>query len=157
MSNLSADQINNVQSLLQDMVAYLLVHKPEDPIPHMVQYLNEKKGKVVEGLSQEDRIRLGNLREQQDKLKKSIKTKARKSNAAVDLSDSEEEQAAKKGSESSGSDSEGEDEVVELPSVDQRKTMASKSRTSVSAEVFGKYHIKQAFVAKVVPKSDEVK
>lgn len=34
---------------------------------------------------------------------------------------------------------------------------AQKSRQSVSAEVFGKYHIKEAFKAKVVPKSADVK
>jgi len=35
--------------------------------------------------------------------------------------------------------------------------MAQRSRTSVSAEVFGKYHIKEAFKAKVIPKGDDVK
>jgi cAMP-dependent protein kinase regulator len=35
--------------------------------------------------------------------------------------------------------------------------MAQKARISVSAEVFGKYHMKEAFVAKVVPKNQEVK
>ena len=35
--------------------------------------------------------------------------------------------------------------------------MAQRARTSVSAEVFGKYHQKEAFVAKIVPKSDEQK
>lgn len=34
--------------------------------------------------------------------------------------------------------------------------MAQKARISVSAEVFGKYHAKEAFVAKVVPKSQEI-
>ena len=35
--------------------------------------------------------------------------------------------------------------------------MAQKARTSVSAEVFGKYHSKEAFKAKVIQKSAEVK
>ena len=35
--------------------------------------------------------------------------------------------------------------------------MAQKARTSVSAEVFGKYNMKAAFVAKVIPKSQEIK
>ena len=33
---------------------------------------------------------------------------------------------------------------------------AQKARTSVSAEVFGKYHIKQAYKAKIVNKSQEI-
>jgi cAMP-dependent protein kinase regulator len=35
--------------------------------------------------------------------------------------------------------------------------MAQKSRTSVSAEVFGKYHVKQAFKPKVIKKDEDVK
>lgn len=35
--------------------------------------------------------------------------------------------------------------------------MAQKSRTSVSAEVFGKYHVKQAFKPRVIEKTQEVK
>ena len=38
-----------------------------------------------------------------------------------------------------------------------RLKMAQKSRTSVSAEVFGKYHVKQAFKPTVVEKSDDAK
>jgi hypothetical protein len=44
------------------------------------------------------------------------------------------------------------------PMKEQEKIqMAQRSRTSVSAEVFGKYHIKEAFKAKVIPKGDDVK
>lgn len=35
--------------------------------------------------------------------------------------------------------------------------LAAKKRTSVSAEVFGKYHVKGIFKPKVVDKSQEVK
>lgn len=35
--------------------------------------------------------------------------------------------------------------------------MAQKARISVSAEVFGKYNMKEAFVAKKIPKNQEVK
>ena len=38
-----------------------------------------------------------------------------------------------------------------------RLQMAQKSRVSVSAEVFGKYHVKEEWKAKVVEKSNEVK
>lgn len=39
----------------------------------------------------------------------------------------------------------------------ERIQMAQRARTSVSAEVFGKYNIKAAYVPKVVPKSQEAK
>jgi cAMP-dependent protein kinase regulator len=35
--------------------------------------------------------------------------------------------------------------------------MAQKSRVSVSAEVFGKYHVKEEWKAKVINKSEEAK
>ena len=35
--------------------------------------------------------------------------------------------------------------------------MAQRNRTSVSAEVFGKYHVKAAFKPKIIQKSDAVK
>lgn len=34
--------------------------------------------------------------------------------------------------------------------------MAQKARVSVSAEVFGKYHVKEAFKAKVIAKGEDV-
>jgi len=39
MSSLSSQQIMDVQQILQDLVAQLLLNKPDDPIPHMMQYL----------------------------------------------------------------------------------------------------------------------
>jgi len=35
--------------------------------------------------------------------------------------------------------------------------MAQKARISVSAEVFGKYNMKEAFISKIIPKNQEVK
>jgi hypothetical protein len=35
--------------------------------------------------------------------------------------------------------------------------LAKKSRTSVSAEVFGKYHVKAAFKPKIIQKTQQVK
>ena len=35
--------------------------------------------------------------------------------------------------------------------------MAQKARISVSAEVFGKYNMKEAFISKMIPKNQEVK
>lgn len=54
------------------------------------------------------------------------------------------------------SDSEGE-EVVELPKIVMNTGAKPKARTSVSAEAFGKYHMKEQYTVKVVPKSDETR
>jgi hypothetical protein len=72
-------------------------------------------------------------------------------------SDSDGEQNKKR--DASSSESEGEeylDEVHDNINVNTNKLMAQKTRQSVSAEVFGKYHIKEAFKAKVIPKSADV-
>ena len=66
------------------------------------------------------------------------------------------------GDESSQSDSECDeeylDQVAEPLNPMKAKEMAQRqqARTSVSAEVFGKYHIKEAFKPKVIAKSQEV-
>lgn len=62
----------------------------------------------------------------------------------VNESDSEESGGA------NSSDSEGEEFVGELPEV--KKDSKAKARISVSAEVFGRYNIKESFTPTVVQK-----
>ena len=57
---------------------------------------------------------------------------------------------------SSGSDSEG-DVVTELPKFTLNTAAKPKARTSVSAEAFGKYNMKEQYTVKVVPKSEETR
>ena len=67
--------------------------------------------------------------------------------------------AQKNISDSEDSEEEFLDEVKDTlnPMTEQSKIQkAQKARTSVSAEVFGKYHIKQAYKAKIVNKSQEI-
>jgi len=46
---------------------------------------------------------------------------------------------------------------MKQPDFEKAKQLAKNARTSVSAEVFGKYHTKGAFQATVIPKGDDVK
>ena len=69
-------------------------------------------------------------------------------------SSSDSEADAKRPQDDSSSDSEA-DEVAPLE-VSKNLQMAKKSRTSVSAEVFGKYHVKAAFKPKIIQKSQAV-
>ena len=62
---------------------------------------------------------------------------------------------AKKAAESDSSDSECE-EVADLP-IFKPSAGAPKARTSVSAEVHGRFNAKQAFTPNVIPKSAEMK
>ena len=41
--------------------------------------------------------------------------------------------------------------------MDKQKMLSKNARTSVSAEVFGKYHLKEAFKPTIIKKSDTIK
>ena len=47
-----------VQKLLEDMVGSLLITKPDDPVPYVVQFLQEVKGTQTAALSKDERIEL---------------------------------------------------------------------------------------------------
>jgi hypothetical protein len=138
------------------MVQQLLMTKPEQPVPHMLQILSDMQGTGKPPLSKEEKMELSNLREEYKKLK------ALKKKKGAESSDSEEEKDENEAKNDSSSCSEGE-ELDEMndnmsPMKHQDKIqMAQKARTSVSAEVFGKYHVKAAFVPKVFPKNEETK
>lgn len=78
--------------------------------------------------------------------------KQSKNKPKMDLSSSDSEADKKKNPADSSSDSEAEETVAPLEQ-SKRLEMAKRSRTSVSAEVFGKYHVKSAFKSKIIPKS----
>ena len=50
------------------MVASLLLTKPEEPVPHMIQFLQDKKGIGAPPLSKDERIELDTLRAEYKKL-----------------------------------------------------------------------------------------
>lgn len=58
---------------------------------------------------------------------------------------------------SDGSDSEAEEEIGELPVIAPNNAAKPKARQSVSAEVFGRFNAKEAFIPTIIAKSAEVK
>ena len=64
-----SQDFGKVQKLLEDMVASLLITKPDDPVPYVVQFLQEVKGTHKAALSKDERIELSQLREEHQKLK----------------------------------------------------------------------------------------
>ena len=94
------------------MVAHLLIKKPEDPVPHIIQFLEDKKGVGAKQLSMEEKIHLDRLREElkvQTDKRKSIKNKSIAAGAAV-ASDSDQDMVDDKSS-SDSNDEEYLDEV----------------------------------------------
>ena len=143
-----------VQQILQDMVAFLLLKKPDDPVPYIIQFLEDTKSSGGVTLSINEKRELDNLKQEY----KNLNDKKKAIGAREDGSD--EDSDGRKRDGGSSSESEGEEEeyldVVNdqfSPATQQKNLqLAQKSRTSVSAEVFGKYHAKGAFQAKVVKK-----
>lgn len=141
----------------------MLLNKPDDPVPHILEILERMSGIGKTPLTKQENVELGRLREEYKQLKaKSKNMKKDKINAGEAVSsDSEQDHdnTAAKADAGSSSDSEGEEEehVAELTPAMAKSNfeMAKKARQSVSAEVFGRWNKKQAFQAKIVPKSEE--
>lgn len=128
-----------ISPILEKLVNRLLVIKPEDPIPYMIQHLEDSIGEGAKPLNKRESIELAKLRKQFTNLKKK--------------EDMEEDS---KNSEEASSDDDEEDYIDELPEV-AKVRMSGPARNSVSQEVYGLFNKKQDFTARVIEKSDEMK
>lgn len=94
--------MQEVQTILQDMVAHLLITKPEEPVPHIIQFLQDSQKQGAPPLTKDQRIELDNLREEHTKLKE--KKAQQKQQELDNQSESEDEAPKKKYDDSDGSD-----------------------------------------------------
>jgi cAMP-dependent protein kinase regulator len=131
----SSDFDTRMRGVLEHIVTDLLKTQPEDPIPVMLHHLEEMCGRGSKPLTIEEAEELGKLRNQ-----------ARK----------HQEKSKKDDSDDSDGSSE-DDEVAELPKMGAQNRINKGSRTSVSAEAYGKYNKKAAFQGRVIPKTQETK
>jgi len=133
-----------ISPILEKLVNRLLIIKPDDPIPYMVQYLEDSKGKGAKPLSKKETEELGRLKAQFEKYRGKLG------------SEYDEDEKSEGESVHTQSDDDEDDYIDELP-----QTMTSKmkgpARTSVSAEAYGIYLKKSDFEARVIEKSDEAK
>lgn len=58
-----------IGKILQNLVDKMLLTKPEEPVPHMLQILEDMKGTGKPALSKEEKLELSKLREEYKKLK----------------------------------------------------------------------------------------
>ena len=114
-----------ISPILEKLVNRLLIIKPDDPIPYMIQYLEDSAGKGTRHLSKKETEELVKLRKQYINLK----TKLGETQENEDVKMNEEDHSS----------SDDEDYIDELPDVAMRK-MTGPARTSVSAEAYGVYH-----------------
>mmetsp|Transcript_87274 Transcript_87274/g.154639 ORF Transcript_87274/g.154639 Transcript_87274/m.154639 type:complete len:401 (-) Transcript_87274:133-1335(-) len=138
--------IHLLNPVLEEMVADCIHKMPKDPVPFMLDWLEQKK--VMEEdklLSPEEKERLAQenkaLSESVSKVKSQVQEAAKM--AADDPAEEEDE--------------EEEDDVDDEPPPDFEKPQGNRARQSVSAEAYGDWNAKKAFVPPVIAKSDEQK
>lgn len=128
MSAQNKDYANAVLNpFLKEVVAALLVHKPDEPLPYLLNWLEKKLG--YEGQLSE-KAELHKLRQEVARLKLQ----------------------ADHGSEDERSESAEEDTVEELP---QKVSQPNRHRSAVSAEAYGNWNKKEDFVPRVIPKGTD--
>jgi len=154
-SNIADDKkrfiLDTLNPMLEEMVAETITKMPADPVPFMLDFLEMKRVEREDMLlSDEDKAR---LKQENEELRDNMsKVKSEMQETAKLISGSKE------GDEKNDAE-ESEEEEEEEPPADffKEKPQNSKARASVSAEAYGEWNAKKAFVAPVVPKSDQQK
>jgi hypothetical protein len=62
MTTIPKETMQEVHTILQNIVAKLLVSKPDEPIPHIIQYLEDAKKQGAPALTKDERVELEGLR-----------------------------------------------------------------------------------------------
>jgi cAMP-dependent protein kinase regulator len=133
--------------MLEEMVAKAITEMPPDPVPFMLDFLEAKRVDKEDKLLTEDereRLKLENeeLKENMAKVKSEMQETAKLVSQAKEDEEEEEDD----------DDDDGE------PPPDFYKNMEKQgARTSVSAEAYGEWNAKKAFVAPVISKTEEQK
>lgn len=137
--------------MLEEMVAETITKMPTDPVPFMLDFLEAKRCEAEDALlSEEDKAR---LKAENEELRDNMgKVKAEMQETAKLISQG-------KAVEEEKNESEEEDDADEEPPPDFYKNQDGppKARASVSAEAYGEWNAKKAFVAPVIAKSDQQK
>mmetsp|Transcript_33102 Transcript_33102/g.93043 ORF Transcript_33102/g.93043 Transcript_33102/m.93043 type:complete len:395 (+) Transcript_33102:129-1313(+) len=135
------DQLNPV---LEDMVAECIQRMPPDPVVLMQEWLEEKKIKDEDALLSLD---------EKERLEAENKTLA----AQIEKVKGQLHEASKMAAVRHDEEEEEEDDELDEPPPGFGGDMPSRGRQSVSAEAYGQWNVKKAFVPPVVLKSDDQK
>lgn len=138
--------VDNLNPLLEEMVAECIHRMPDDPVPFMLEWLEDKKVTDENKLlapEEKERLEAENkgLEAEIAKVKSQLQEASKM--AAVQQQPEEEE--------------EEEDDEDDEPPPDFGKPQPSRARTSVSAEAYGEWNTKKTFVPPVITKTDEQK
>jgi len=98
-------------------------------------------------------VELEQLRVKHEKLKAVLSKAGAAASSGADQPAKKKKKAKDSSDSGSSSDSEGEEDVGELPTITPMAAGTVAKRTSVSAEVYGKFNKKEEYVPYVVAKS----
>lgn len=139
--------VDMLNPVLEEMVAECIHRMPGDPVPFMLEWLEKKKVNEADKLlSPEEKER---LEKESKRLEEEIRKVKTQMQECAKL-------AAGGGNEEEEEEEEPSDDEPPPPDFD-KPVVAKKARGGVSAEVYGEANPKKAFVAPVVPKTDEQK
>lgn len=138
------DYLNkNVRPILEALAEAVVCDLPNDVIGFMHDWLLTFSG-------QKQNHQINMEKQELDELRKEYKKYLKKYQSTGDKEMLVE-------SHSEHSDNEDDDQVEELVSINAKRGGEARGRSSVSAEVYGKYYKKEDFVPKVIVKSKEQK
>jgi len=139
--------VEQLNPVLEEMVAECITKMPKDPIPFMVNWLESKSSKAAdEQLSAEDRER---FRKENLSLEQELtKTSSQVQEAALIAS-------KETGGDNAESEEEDDDDDEPPPGWEKSEASGAKARQSVSAEAYGAWNQKKAFSPPVIPKTEE--
>lgn len=127
-----------LRPILENIVLQLVIERPENPVNYMINYL-QKLGKFnSNGITQDEKQELERLRKEIKKYR--------------DLEETHEMSLINDKSMSEDEEDEIDDHIENK--VISAKARMTRQREAVSAEVFGTYNPKEAFIPKVIKKSD---
>eukprot|EP00928_Gymnodinium_smaydae_P034477 TRINITY_DN24415_c0_g1_i1.p1 TRINITY_DN24415_c0_g1~~TRINITY_DN24415_c0_g1_i1.p1 ORF type:complete len:406 (+),score=132.02 TRINITY_DN24415_c0_g1_i1:92-1309(+) len=142
--------IDLVNPILEEMVAECIHHMPNDPLIFMLEWLEQKKINDEDKLlSPEEKERMA---AENESLKESVAKVKAQMQEAMKLAS---EETPKKDDEEEEEEDDADDEPP--PGFFDEKPQTTKARQSVSAEAYGEWNAKKAFVPPLIPKTDEQK
>jgi len=139
--------VEELNPVLEEMVAECITKMPQDPIPFMVAWLEVKKGKAEDDqLSAEERER---MKKENIELEQNLGKMTGQVQEAALVAHQEAAEAHEE------SEEEDDDDDEPPPGWEKSEESGAKARQSVSAEAYGAWNQKKAFSPPVIPKTED--
>jgi len=148
--------VDLVNPLLEEMVAECIHKSPDDPVIFMLDWLETKKANDMDRkLDPQEKEQL--IKQNAELEGNMAKVKSQMQEAAKLAHDAEANTKAKEEQEEEEEEEEDDEDGGPPPGWEKSEEQMVSCRKSVSAEAYGEWNTKKAFVPPVIPKTDEQK